>query len=289
MRTTPLQDHAPHAVLPDGPAPSPSDTLSIAPQHLGLRAGRATVAWGQRLLYRRLMSTHIEGGHYVPADGGFLVAANHASHLDAGLIKMALGSRGPQMRALAAQDYFFAQAWSRWYFERLTNVLPFERTGGFRGSLKRAMQIVEAGMPLLIFPEGTRSVSGRMAPFKPALSSMALSAGTAIVPIYVWGTFHALPKGASWPRARRIGARVGPPLGPAMLAQLTAHLSRHDAYRLATQAVEMAVTALRDGHAMSEAELLVRLTPARAAATARPSTKRARPHAADPSAMVGIA
>lgn len=288
MRTTPLQGHAPHAALPDGSIPSPSP-LPIAHLHIGLRAGRATVAWGQRLLYRRLLSTHTEGAHHVPADGGFLVAANHASHLDAGLIKMALGNRGSEMRALAAQDYFFAQAWSRWYFERLTNVLPFERTGGFRGSLKRAMQIVEAGMPLLVFPEGTRSVSGCMAPFKPAVTSMALSAGTAIVPVYVWGTFNALPKGASWPRARRIGARVGPPLGPDMLAALTAHLSRHDAYRLATQAVEMAVTALRDGPGLSEQELLAQLAPARAAATARPHAQRRRPHAADPSAMVGIA
>lgn len=257
----------PSATTPSPIMPSRSQTqVPSKSQSLWVRGGRATIAWAQRFLYHRLMATKLEGSEHVPAEGGFLVAANHASHLDAGLVKMALGARGEQLRSLAAQDYFFAHPWHRWYFENFTNVLPIERRGGFRTSLKRAVTIVRGGTPLLIFPEGTRSTSGEMASFKPAISSMALNAGCPIVPIYLSGTHAALPKGKLlWPRARKIGAVVGPAIPAALLRRFTAELPRHEAYRLATRAVELAVHALAEGRPLQPEVLLARLEPARAA------------------------
>lgn len=269
--------------------PSAHDIIPANPNTFWLRLGRGLVASCQALLYRRILSTRIDGGHHVPTDGGFLIASNHSSHLDAGLIKTALGARGPQMRALAAQDYFFAQALSRWYFENLTNVLPFERNGGFRGSLKRATRIVEAGFPLLIFPEGTRSRDGQMAAFKPALSSLALAARAPIVPMYLWGTHQALPKGAGWLRARRIGARVGPPLSPALLQSLTANASRHEAYRICTRAVEVAIEHLRDGQPLEEQALVRVLLEEGVIADPKPHVAQRHAAARDNSPLVGIA
>lgn len=232
-------------------SPQPSAALTHAPTPL-VRGGRAVVRWAQRFLYRRVMDVRLVGGEHVPAAGGFLVAANHASHLDAGLVKWALGPRGEQMRALAASDYFFAQPWSRWYFENLTNVLPIERHGNFRGSLKRAIGVLRGGEPLLVFPEGTRSVTGRVAPFKPAVSMMASMARCDILPVYLSGTFEALPKGGGmWPRVRRIGATVGPVIPAAFLAAWTQGLAKHDAYRHATALVELAVRRLAAGEALS--------------------------------------
>ena len=244
MTTTQTHDTGRPAARPPGPAPV------LAPTPL-VRGGRAFLGWAQRFLYGRLMDVRLDGGEHVPTEGGFVVATNHASHLDAGLVKMALGARGDELRALAASDYFFAQPWSRWYFENFTNVMPLERHGNFRSSLKRAIGVLRAGSPLLVFPEGTRSRTGEMAPFKPAIASMASMAGCPIVPAYLSGTFEALPKGGGMlPRVRRIGAAVGPAIPAAFLADWTRGLSRHEAYRHATALVELAVQSLARGEAL---------------------------------------
>lgn len=246
-----------------GPARASTRELRHADTPL-VRGGRAVVRWAQRFLYERVMDVRLDGQNHVPKTGGFIAASNHASHLDAGLVKMALGGRGEQMRALAASDYFFAQPWSRWYFENFTNVLPLERHGDFRASLKRAVRLLRTGAPMLVFPEGTRSCTGRMAPFKPAISSMALLAGCPIVPIYLSGTFEALPKGGGMlPRVRRIGARVGPALTAPFLRAWTAHLPRHEAHRRATALVELAVRSLQRGEALSPEALVSRYEAAR--------------------------
>ena len=249
-------------------------SLPLAKQTVWHRAGRAVIATLQRALYRIVLVSKTTGMQHVPTTGGFLVASNHASHLDAGLIKLALGERGREMRALAARDYFFAQAWSRWYFTHFTNVLPFDRNGGFRASLKRAVGLVQSGKPLLIFPEGTRSLTGKMAPFRPAVVSIALAADCPILPMCLLGTHEALPKGGVVLRSRHVCARVGPAIAAETLRAITLGLSRHEAYRRATQAVEMAVVALQAGQTLSNEALLAHwrrvAVPPRPARSARP-------------------
>ena len=224
-----------------------------------LRRSRALVVGAQRFLYSRFLDVHIFGGEHVPTAGGFLVAANHVSHLDAGLVKTALGERGPELWALAAQDYFFSSPWHRWYFTNFSRILPIARGGNFKGGLKRAIATVRDGDPLLIFPEGTRSLDGSMAPFKPAISSMALMADCPVLPMYLWGTYEAMPKGSLLvPVARRMGAVIGPAIPAAALRQMTSGLAKNSAYRIATACVELAVRSLQQGAPLTLAALLAR-------------------------------
>ena len=93
----------------------------------------------------------------VPPFGGYIVAANHASHLDTGLVKYALGELGERSSRSARKDYFFDDPVRRMYFENFTNVVPMERHGSLRESLRLAGEVIRDGYILLIFPEGTRS------------------------------------------------------------------------------------------------------------------------------------
>lgn len=250
----------------DLPRPPPGGPL--------LRSSRALVVGAQRFLYARCLDVHIFGQDHVPKTGGFLVAANHASHLDAGLVKTALGHRGPALWALAAQDYFFSSPLRQWYFENFSRILPIARGGNFKAGLKRAIATVKAGDPLLIFPEGTRSLDGSMAPFKPAISSMALMAHCPIVPIYLWGTYEAMPKGSLlMPVARRMGAVIGPAIPASCLAELTLGLAKNGAYRVATACVELAVRSLQEGNPLSLSALMARGQKLAAAEMAAASTE----------------
>jgi long-chain acyl-CoA synthetase len=226
------------------------------------RLGKRFVGWAQRQFYERYMRVHIQGQAHVPTEGGFLVAANHTSHLDQGLVKMALGSVGQHLASLAARDYFFANRVRRWYFENFTNLMPLARNGTFKSTLRLAMRTLAEGTPLLIFPEGTRSIDGQMAPFKPAIGSMAMATGSPVVPIYLEGTHTAMPKGSMlWPKHKRLAARIGPAIPAALLCELSEGLPKRDASRLATSCIQLAVCALRDGEALTPDVLKTRMQP----------------------------
>jgi long-chain acyl-CoA synthetase len=77
-----------------------------------------------------------------------------------GLTKMALGEAGKDMVALAAADYFFDTKYKRAVMENFTNLVPMERTGSLRQSLRHASSFLDRGYNALIFPEGTRSMTG---------------------------------------------------------------------------------------------------------------------------------
>lgn len=225
----------------------PSGRSPASERPAWIERGRKTIAWAQHAFYDRVMDVDVVGARNVPKTEGFLVAANHASHLDAGLVKYALGAPGARLTSIAAQDYFFASPLRRWYFENFTNLMPIRRKGTFKDTMRQANQALLGGAPLLVFPEGTRSVDGRMATFKPAIISLALAAKCPILPIYLWGTYEAMPKGGLLlPLARRIGASVGAPLPARIFAKLTDRWPRHEAYRIASWGVEQAVRALRE-------------------------------------------
>jgi long-chain acyl-CoA synthetase len=232
-----------------GDAPGPDGDAEIHVPPLVARIGRKILEAGQRALYQVVYETDVKGSAFVPHDRNFLVVANHASHLDMGLVKVALGDEGSRVAALAARDYFFDTPVKRAYFENFTNLIPMEREGSLRTSLRAATEALRRGYHLLIFPEGTRSRDGRMAKFFPTAGYLALHCGVDVLPVYLSGTHEALPPGKTLPRKKPLEVRFGPPLPVAELRRLTEGLSRSEAYRAATAVMEEAVKALRDGRA----------------------------------------
>src|SRR6187549_2507565 len=96
----------------------------------------------------------------------FIVIANHSSHLDAPLILGSLPMRMSRyLAAGAAADYFFDVWWRRGLTGLFFNAFPVDRTG-LRGRHGLATSLLDDGIPLLLFPEGTRSRTGEMATFK---------------------------------------------------------------------------------------------------------------------------
>jgi long-chain acyl-CoA synthetase len=204
-----------------------------------VRAGRRLLRTGMRALYDRYLDTRITGRAYVPPFGGYIVAANHASHLDMGLCKHALAENGDALVALAAKDYFFDDPVRKVYFENFTNLVPMERYGSLRESLRLAAEMIHDGYILLIFPEGTRSETGVMADFKPSLGYLALTNKCGILPMYLSGTHEAMPKGDYLPtRDAKVAAHIGPFLTPEAVAGLAAGKSRSESYRAVSQHVE---------------------------------------------------
>jgi long-chain acyl-CoA synthetase len=200
----------------------------------------------QQLLYSQFLRTHYEGQSNIPPHTNFIVAANHCSHLDMGLTKMALGEYGKDLVVLAAADYFFDTKYKRTVMENFTNLVPIERTGSLRQSLRHARSFLDRGYNALIFPEGTRSVTGQMADFKPVVGYLALHSRVGILPVYLHGTYAAMPKGTTIIKSRDVGARIGRFLAFEELEELTKGMARAEAYRLIAALLRHEVENLRD-------------------------------------------
>jgi long-chain acyl-CoA synthetase len=216
------------------------------------RIGNATVDFAQERLYSNVLDTTIEGRGNVPQHVNFIVAPNHASHIDTGLVKKALGKDvAEQTVAVAAADYWFDTKYKRAYMNNFTTLVPIERTGSLRQSLRHVTQILNEGYNALIFPEGTRSTTGEIAEFKPVIGYLALNQKIGILPIYIWGTFEAYPKGMTIPKRKSIGAKVGAKIGRFLpyeeLRDMTEGVPNTEAYRLIAARVQHEVENMRDG------------------------------------------
>jgi long-chain acyl-CoA synthetase len=239
--------------------------------------GRLGLQLGRRMFYEKIFDVEVSGRAYIPPDRNFIVAANHASHLDIGLVKHALGEYGKDAATVAAKDYFFGDPIKRAFFESMTNLVPMDREGSLRQSLKLAQDVLERGQVLILFPEGTRSTDGVIDEFKPSLGFLAIHNQIDILPIYLDGTHEAMPKGQLLPGKREMGARIGPVIGWKELVERTRGMSRSEGYRVASDLVRQVVLALKDG---GDGRLPPRPDAATGAApeAASPTSSSASPH-----------
>jgi long-chain acyl-CoA synthetase len=216
------------------------------------RIGNVAIDLASEAIYSQVLKTSIEGQMNVPPHTNFIVAPNHESHLDTGLVRKALGKEVAERTvAVAAADYWFDTKYKRAYMENFTNLVPIDRSGNLRQSLRFVREYLDSGYNALIFPEGTRSTTGEITEFKPVIGYLALTCKIGILPIYVHGTFEAFPKGMTIPAKKSFGAEIGAKVGRYLeydeLAKMTDGVSKNEAYRLIAARVQHEVENMRDG------------------------------------------
>ncbi len=174
-------------------------------QRLGEYALRRTLS----AAFDSWLQPRVLGRGNIPANRNFMIVANHASHLDFGLIRHALGASGNELVVLAAKDYFFNTRLRRFVVSNFTRLIPFDRERAQLESLDQALAELAAGRSVLMFPEGTRSPDGAIHEFKSGAGYLALHAGCDVLPIHLSGTFEVLGKGRLLPRPAPVEVRIG--------------------------------------------------------------------------------
>lgn len=165
--------------------------------------------------------------------GPFLLCSNHASHLDSAVLMVASGLRFESFRLLAAADYFDPQSTTGRLTRVVLNIIAIDRASGHSPRLRRTIAecrelIRTQQVRLIAFPEGTRSTTGGLLPFRRGAAFLALELDLPVVPAYIDGSRRALPKGAWIPRPTPVHVRFGRAIRPADWAGLPAARARTD-------------------------------------------------------------
>lgn len=213
--------------------------------------GKDLLHGAQMRAYGDIFNVKVFGESNIPwHNPNVIVVANHASHLDMGLVKYALGDFGKNIRALAAADYFFKNPMRKTYFNNFTNLIPVERSGSPEVALKGAVDSLNRGEMLLMFPEGTRATDGKLRSFRRGLGYLVASEKVDILPVYVEGTYRALPKGQSLPSPtnRNLKVRIGELLSARQILRKAQDKTGTELWDIVSQEAYEAVKYLRDAY-----------------------------------------
>lgn len=148
-------------------------------------------------------------------DGPAIFAANHHSHLDAGLLITSLPEpHRHQVFAAGAADYFFDSKLKAISSALVLNAIPFERAKVGRRSAVQAAELLQAGWSMVIFPEGGRSPDGWGHEFRGGAAYLSIRNGVPVVPVHIAGTGRIMPKGRSRPKPSHTVVTFGTPMRP---------------------------------------------------------------------------
>lgn len=159
------------------------------------------------------IAVEVEGLENVPQDGAFVYCTNHQSIVDI----IVLGSVLPGDYKWAAKRSLLKIPFLGWHL-RLAGHVPVDRGSGTRVAaqvIERFTEVLKGGTPLLVFPEGTRTETGALKPFKNGGFYAAARAGVPVVPVALEGTFDLMKRGApdtGEVNFRKVRVRIGAPL-----------------------------------------------------------------------------
>jgi 1-acyl-sn-glycerol-3-phosphate acyltransferase len=140
-------------------------------------------------------------------EGPVILASNHESYLDPPLV----GSVADRAIFFLARKTLLAGPFFGWLLPKL-NVIPIDQEGSDRSALKALIRILRAGGGTLVFPEGERTLDGRLRPVLPGLGFVIAKTLAPVVPMRIFGAREALPRGSGRVRFCPITVVVGKPI-----------------------------------------------------------------------------
>jgi len=154
----------------------------------------------------------VEGVEHIQHDRAAVYAVNHTSNVEPPILFEALHSIFPRLRVLYKAELrslpILVRAWD------LVGFVPLERANPDQSlpAIDRAAAALREGNSFLIFPEGTRSRSGELLPFKKGGFIMAIKGGAPIVPVAITGARDAMQKGSYVIQPVTVRVRFGEPV-----------------------------------------------------------------------------
>jgi len=177
-----------------------------------------------RVVYDGFFRGDIQGEENLPERGPFLLAANHQSHLDPPFV----GAPVPHEIAFFARKTLWKPGIAAWWLNAI-DAIPVDRDGGSDvKAMKRVFGVFKSGGVVILFPEGTRSLDGKLQPPKPGIGMLACRAGVPVVPARLFGSFEAFGRNGRLRLGTPVSIVYAKPMTPAEYDDPSAGKARYE-------------------------------------------------------------
>ncbi|MDP1834885.1 MAG: AMP-binding protein [Chlamydiales bacterium] len=167
-----------------------------------------------KMLLKVFFRLKVKGLENVPKKGPYIICPNHVSHLDPFAIAAAIDySQLSTLRWGGWQGVVMRNPLNR-AISRLSQAVPIDPQNAALSSLAVGAAILKQNHNLVWFPEGRRSPEGTLQTFKPGIGMLLEHYDVPVIPVYIEGTYEALPMGQKIPGLREVTVTFGTPLTP---------------------------------------------------------------------------
>ena len=182
-----------------------------------------------RLIFYILFRARVYGRENIPAEGAVILAANHASNIDPPLMASLIDRPVSYMAKIELfENPIFGAAIRR------CHAFPVKRGESDRGAIKAAVTVLKEERVLGLFPEGTRSKTGKLQKAEAGVALIAAMTGAPIVPVAILNTHRIFANGGLLPQLRIMygqpisfqGDRKSKEALDAFSAEIMAHIAR---------------------------------------------------------------
>ena len=181
----------------------------------------------------------VAGLENIPKRGAFIVACNHASHLDPPII----GSLVPRQMAFFARKTLWKPGIASWWLDGV-GTIPVDRDGGSDvTAIRRVLQTLNSGKALILFPEGTRSPDGHLQAAKPGVGLIACKTQAPVLPVRIFNSHEAFGRKGGLRLGTRVSVTFGPVLPPAVYDPPGAG---RDRYQKTSERIMLAISQLSE-------------------------------------------
>jgi long-chain acyl-CoA synthetase len=216
--------------------------LWLEPRSRSVRILGSSLLAINRFLMRSLFRLNVRGQNRLPERAPFILTPNHVSFLD----PLAVGAALPKNQL----ERTYWGGWTAIMFanplmrlvSRAVRVVPIDPKGRPLSSIAFAVAALKEGYKLIWFPEGSRSPDGQLSRFRPGIGLIVSAEPVLLVPVWVEGTYQALPPGGRIPRLHPITVIFGEPVNARELAP---EAWKKDSYQELADALHERVAALR--------------------------------------------
>jgi len=199
------------------------------------------IGWSSFLIFfKTYLGFRTIGRENVPKNGSFIFVSNHSSYFD----PILLGTSLYRSLYYMARENLFWRPLLGWAM-RQVHAFPIKRDSGDLGALKQALNILKAGKPLVIFPEGTRSKDKRLRAAKPGVGFIVAKAQVPVIPAYIDGSLEALPGSLKTLKRHPVTVYIGKPIK----FDFSGNIKGREAYRKISDEIMEQIAVLRDEYA----------------------------------------
>jgi len=197
-----------------------------------------------RLLFKLFFRLKVKGLENLPQDKAFIFCPNHVSYLDGFIVNSVLPNKMVmRVFSIGFKAYFDAPIVRN--LTKIGRLVVIDRAGQLTQALQVSAYILKQGKIATLFPEGARSIDGKVKEFRKGVGILAKELNVPLVPVYLDGVYEAWPRTRKFPRLHPMSITFGKPYGAKTLLKEGKALGVEDDYEAIVVALRKKVIALK--------------------------------------------